>query len=72
MGIAKGSCAEVRSMLYIAKDIGYLSNQDFQELYEYTLRINKLIVLLIQSIKDAHAPKGPRTLQDSLGPFRTC
>ena len=30
--IAKGSCAEVKSQLYVSKDIGYISRSSFNEL----------------------------------------
>ena len=30
--IAKGSCAEVKSQLYVSKDIGYISRNSFNEL----------------------------------------
>ena len=30
--IAKGSCAEVKSQLYVSKDIGYISSNSFNEL----------------------------------------
>jgi four helix bundle protein len=32
LSIAKGSCAEVRSMLYVALDAGYIGQETFNEL----------------------------------------
>lgn len=34
LNIAKGSCSEVRSMLYLCLDFGYCSQDKYKELYE--------------------------------------
>ena len=41
--IAKGSCAEVRSQLYIASDIGYIDQKYFDELYSLVSEISRII-----------------------------
>lgn len=41
--IAKGSCAEVRSQLYIASDIGYIDQNCFNELYVLISEISRII-----------------------------
>ena len=41
--IAKGSCAEVRSQLYVAFDAGYLQENDFNELKSTTKELSKII-----------------------------
>lgn len=41
--IAKGSCAEVRSMLSIASELGYMSPGAASKLIEQTLIIRKLV-----------------------------
>jgi four helix bundle protein len=46
--VAKGSCAEVRSMLYLAKDLNKIQEKDFQNLYNLTTEISKLISGLIK------------------------
>lgn len=48
--IAKGSCGEVRSMLYIAKDEGYISQALFNKLYEQSISISRLIAAFIKSL----------------------
>jgi four helix bundle protein len=41
--IAKGSCGEVRSMLHIALELGYLNKSQFDTLYEDSTEISKII-----------------------------
>lgn len=48
--IAKGSCAEVRSMLYLALDFGYISNSSFTELLPKTEEISRLLSGLIKTL----------------------
>jgi len=48
--VAKGSVAEVRSMLYLAKDLNKISVKDFDELYTLTVEISKLLSGLIKTL----------------------
>ena len=48
--IAKGSCGEVRSMLYHAKDAGKISDIDFNKLQAMTIEISKLLSGLIKTL----------------------
>ncbi|MBM3118682.1 MAG: four helix bundle protein [Chloroflexi bacterium] len=41
--IAKGSAAEVQSQLYVALDQGYISQQEFEELYSKSDGVARLI-----------------------------
>lgn len=43
LSVAKGSCAEVRSQLYIALDSGYLTENTFTELKATTEELSKII-----------------------------
>ena len=48
--IAKGSCAEVRSMLYIGLELGYFSQGEFKTCYDLCLEISKLTSGLIKTL----------------------
>jgi four helix bundle protein len=47
--MAQGSLTEVQNQLLIAKDVGYLNSNDFNEIADQTILIHKLINGLIKS-----------------------
>ena len=46
--VAKGSSAEVRSMLYLALELDKISKDDFDDLYRLSVDISKLLSGLIK------------------------
>ena len=48
--IAKGSCGEVRSMLYLAKELNKVSEKDFDILFPLTMEIPKILSGLIKTL----------------------
>lgn len=54
---SKGSAGEVRSMLYIALDLDYITKKQFHELYELSI----LIIKQIASLKKYLKTNKPRT-----------
>jgi len=50
--IAKGSAAEVQSQLYTAKDIGYITDVDFKQVYD---KAESCIVLIYRFLKSLRA-----------------
>lgn len=51
--IAKGSCGEVRSQLIRAKDVGYLSPEEYEELYNDSRKLSASIMNFIKEIKSS-------------------
>lgn len=47
---AKGSCGELRSMLYVVLNLGYISREDFNSLYNLSLEISRLLSGLIKTL----------------------
>lgn len=50
--IAKGSAGEVRSLIYIARDLSYISDKEFSTHYESSVLIIKQISNFIKYLKD--------------------
>jgi four helix bundle protein len=48
--IAKGSCAEVRSMLYLAAELEYINKKEFDNYYSLTVEISKILSGLIKTL----------------------
>jgi four helix bundle protein len=59
LSLAKGSCGEVRAQLYIARDQQYISDVQFQELVEQTIKVSRLIAGLMKYLNasDMHGSK---------------
>ncbi len=57
--MARGSIAEVQSHLYIILDCGMITNDKFQEIYEQSIKTNKLINGLIKNsrVRELTNPK---------------
>jgi four helix bundle protein len=43
LSTSTGSCAEVRSDLYVAYDVGYLTEADFQRLYDQAAEVSRIV-----------------------------
>jgi four helix bundle protein len=48
--IAKGSCGEVRSMLYLSKELSYFPKEIFTQLFNLCIEISKLLSGLIKTL----------------------
>ena len=48
--IAKGSCAELRSMLYIVLELKYISKENFDRIYSLSLEVSKMLFGLIKTL----------------------
>ena len=57
LGIAKASAGEVRSQLYIASDLGYLSPEDLRNTINLTEKASRLIYGFIKYLQSQQNPK---------------
>jgi four helix bundle protein len=48
--IAKGSCGEVRSMLYLGKELNKISGNSFNKIYALSEEISKILSGLIKTL----------------------
>ena len=50
--ISKSSCAEVRSQLYIALDVGYIAQEEFDHMNSLAMEVSRIIGGLKSSLKN--------------------
>ena len=50
VGIARGSAGEISYQLFLSKDLGYLSEQDYESLKERYDRVAKMLTNLIKAL----------------------
>jgi four helix bundle protein len=48
--ISKGSCGEVRSMIIIAKDLSYISSEEFNDIQQRCQEISRLLSGFIKTL----------------------
>lgn len=60
LSTAKGSCGELRTQLYIAAEVGYLSQQDFAPLLAQAEEVSRIIGGLREAVRRQKETKRPR------------
>jgi four helix bundle protein len=55
LNFAKGSAGEVRSLLYVAFEVGYLQRESYEELREGVAKISAYLFNHIKAIRDSPA-----------------
>lgn len=48
--ISKGSCGEVRSLSYLAKELNYIDQTKFKEIYELSIEISRMLSGFIKTL----------------------
>jgi four helix bundle protein len=48
--IAKGSCAEVRSMLYLALSLRYIDNESFDDFFQRSEKVSRMLSGFIKKL----------------------
>lgn len=51
LNIARGSALELRSHLYVARDLDYISESEFREVYELLEEISKMTISLSKYLR---------------------
>jgi four helix bundle protein len=65
LGVAKASAAEVRSHLYVAQDLGYLSEKEAELLFGRVLEVSRMIAGLMTYLRSTRLPSAPKSLTRS-------
>ncbi len=53
LNIAKGSAGEVRSLLRVALEVGYLNQSSYTQLYSQVMELSRMLSNQIQSINQS-------------------
>jgi len=50
--IAKASCGELRSQLYVSQDVGYLAEDEFKNIHDKSIEVGRIIGGLRQAVSN--------------------
>ncbi len=60
VGIARGSCGEIQYQLLLSKDLSYVSEQEYKELFQKYERVGKMLTNLVKALeKRKHEHESP-------------
>ena len=65
--IAKGSCGELRSQIVRAFDVGYVSAEEYNNLYSECRKLSASIMIFIQELKKSDMKGAKYKAQDAQG-----
>lgn len=60
LSMAKASCAELRSQLYVALDVGYIDQATFDQIMNQAEEVGRIIGGLRTSLKKEHKERGEK------------
>lgn len=52
LGIARRSCSEIQSILYIAVDLAYVEKEEFNKFYEQAEKIRRMVTSFMKYLKE--------------------
>ena len=55
--ISKGSAAEIQSHLYVALDMGYISQENFEKIYDRADKVSRMLSNFIKYLKSNPVPQ---------------
>ena len=55
--ISKGSAAEIQSHLYVALDLSYISQENFEEIYDRADKVSRMLSNFIKYLKEHPTPQ---------------
>jgi four helix bundle protein len=61
LSTAKASCAELRSQLYVARDAGYLTQPEFEELLALATEVGRILGGLRSAVAHQRAGSSPKS-----------
>jgi four helix bundle protein len=80
LALAKGSCGELRSQLYVALDEGYLSSEHWQTIHDLAVEVSRLLDGFMQYLRQtdvggrkyapSSSPKATNSSQENRAPAK--
>ena len=53
LGIARRSCSEIQSILYIAADLAYIEKEEFNEFYEQAEKVRRMVTSFMKYLRES-------------------